>query len=53
MVGLNLPGNALIGGGGGIALMAGMSRLFSFPLFLLSLTVAVSPVPLAILFLQD
>ncbi len=48
MVGFNIPGNALIGGGGGIALMAGMSRLFYFPAFLLAVAVAVSPVPLAV-----
>ncbi|MEE9588831.1 MAG: hypothetical protein V3V97_12500, partial [Hyphomicrobiaceae bacterium] len=46
---LNIPGNALIGGGGGIALIAGMSRLFSVPGFLLTLMVAVAPVPLAVL----
>ncbi len=44
---LNLPGNAFIGGGGGIALVAGVSRLFTFPGFLLSVALAVSPVPLA------
>jgi len=44
----NLPGNTLIGGGGGIALLAGMTRLFPFPLFLLTIAVAVSPVPLII-----
>lgn len=29
---LNIPGNVVIGGGGGIAFAAGMTRLFSFPL---------------------
>lgn len=48
---LNVPGNFMIGGGGGIALLAGLSRLFSIPLFLLTLALAVSPVPLAILIL--
>lgn len=46
---LNMPGNALAGGGGGIALAAGMSGLFSPAGFLLTLTLAVSPVPLAFL----
>ena len=43
---LNLPGNAFIGGGGGIALVAGISRLFGFPLFVLAVALAVAPVPL-------
>ncbi len=47
---VNLPGNILIGGGGGIALMAGASRLYSLPGFLMTIALAVSPVPLAILF---
>lgn len=47
-VALNIPGNTLIGGGGGISLVAGMSRLFRFWQFLLVLAVAVAPVPLII-----
>ena len=50
-ISLNVPGNVVIGGGGGIALLAGMSRLFSTPAFLATLAVAVSPVPLAVFFL--
>ena len=46
---LNLPGNIVIGGGGGIALMAGASRLYSVPGFLATIILAVAPVPLAIL----
>ena len=46
---LNIPGNYLIGGGGGISLMAGISRLFSIPAFLLTIALAVAPVPLAVL----
>jgi hypothetical protein len=42
----NLPGNSVIGGGGGIAFAAGISRLFSFPRYLLAVLVAVAPVPL-------
>jgi hypothetical protein len=45
----NLPGNALIGDGGGIALIAGMSRLFPFPKYLLLVCVAITPVPLLFL----
>ncbi len=47
MIALNLPGNTLVGGGGGICLVAGFSRLFTFPKFALAVAVAVSPVPLA------
>ena len=45
---LNIPGNSLIGGGGGISMMAGLSRLYSVPAFLVTLALAVSPVPLAV-----
>lgn len=47
---LNLPGNILIGGGGGIAMLAGMTRLFPFPIYLLTVALAVAPVPLIISF---
>lgn len=43
---LNLPGNALIGGGGGIGLVLGMSGLIPFHRYFLVLAVAVLPVPL-------
>ncbi len=43
---VNMPGNVVLGGGGGIALMAGVSRLFSPLAFLLTILVAVLPVPL-------
>jgi hypothetical protein len=49
LVAINVPGNFLIGGGGGIALMAGMSGLFAPIPFLLTVALAVAPVPLAIL----
>jgi hypothetical protein len=45
---LNLPGNALIGGGGGIGLVVGMSRLVPFRTYVLVMAIAVSPVPLCI-----
>ena len=48
-VSYNIPGNSVIGGGGGIAFMAGLSRLISFPLYLLAVVIGVSPV--TILFL--
>ena len=46
---VNLPGNIVIGGGGGISLMAGASRLYSPLGFLVTIMIAVAPVPLAIL----
>ncbi|PKM08176.1 MAG: hypothetical protein CVV14_05360 [Gammaproteobacteria bacterium HGW-Gammaproteobacteria-4] len=45
----NLPGNALIGGGGGIALLAGLSRQFRYPHYLLMLCLAIAPVPVLLL----
>jgi hypothetical protein len=41
----NLPGNAIIGGGGGIGLVAGMSRLIPFPRYLLLTALAILPGP--------
>lgn len=43
---INMPGNVVFGGGGGIALMAGLSRAFAPLPFLLSVLIAVLPVPL-------
>ncbi len=45
---LNLPGNAVIGGGGGIAFTAGFSRLFRPGWTLLTIALAVLPVPLIV-----
>jgi hypothetical protein len=45
---LNVPGNAVIGGGGGIALLAGISGLFTFPRYLAIISIAVLPVPLTV-----
>jgi len=42
---LNLPGNSLIGGGGGIAMVAGLSRLYSPVPFFVMLVLASAPVP--------
>jgi len=48
-VALNVPGNAVIGGGGGIALLAGISGLFTFPRYLAVIALAVLPVPLTVM----
>ncbi|WP_050932112.1 hypothetical protein [Aestuariivita boseongensis] len=45
-VALNTPGNSLLGGGGGLAFIAGASRLYSFWLYLVVVLCAVAPVPL-------
>ena len=45
---INLPGNSLIGGGGGILLVAGLSRLFSLPALVVTVILATAPVPLAV-----
>lgn len=47
MLAINLPGNTVIGGGGGISLMAGLSRLFRLPVFILAVAVAISPASIA------
>lgn len=43
---LNIPGNSVIGGGGGIALTAGLSGIFSFPAYLAAVLIAVAPIPM-------
>lgn len=45
---INIPGNAVIGGGGGIALVSGMSGVFLFPRTVLTLLIATAPIPLAV-----
>ncbi len=45
----NLPGNSIIGGGGGIAFTAGLSGLYALPGFLAALVLAAMPIPLVIL----
>ena len=47
---VNMPGNSVIGGGGGIMLMAGLSGIFSPLATVATITLAVSPVPLAMVF---
>jgi hypothetical protein len=49
---LNLPGNAIIGGGGGLALTAGFSGLYAPRPTVLALAIAVAPVPAMVYFLD-
>lgn len=46
---VNLPGNALIGGGGGIMMVAGLSGILAPFQTFLTVAIAVSPVPLVVL----
>lgn len=48
---VNTPGNSVIGGGGGIMIMAGLSGIFTPLTTFLTVALAVSPVPLAVMFL--
>lgn len=48
---LNLPGNFLLGGGGGISMLAGLCRLYAPLPFFIAIAIAVAPVPLAVLVL--
>jgi len=48
-IALNTPGNLVIGDGGGIALAAGFSRLFSLSWFALTVAIAAAPVPIVVL----
>ena len=45
---INLPGNMAIGGGGGIMLAGGLSRLFQTQFAILTIICATLPVPLAV-----
>ena len=47
-IAINTPGNIAIGGGGGIMLAAGLSRLFSTPAMLGLVAFATAPVPLVV-----
>lgn len=47
---LNVPGNSLLGGAGGLAFMAGISGLYRFWPYLLSVLIAVAPIPLIFYF---
>ena len=45
---LNLPGNAVVGGGGGLAIIAGLSRIFSPGATLLTFLIGTAPIPLIV-----
>ena len=49
-VSLNLPGNSMLGGGGGIAALCGLTRQFNGLRYVLTLVVATAPFPLVVLF---
>lgn len=44
---INLPGNAILGGGGGLMLAAGLSRLFQPSKTILAVAIAVLPIPIS------
>ena len=46
---INTPGNFVLGGGGGISMLSGMTRQVSWKCFLLTVTIATLPVPLLVL----
>ncbi|MCP5074010.1 MAG: hypothetical protein GY947_12055 [Rhodobacteraceae bacterium] len=50
---LSVPGNSVIGGGGGICLLAGLTRLFTPGWALLTLAISVAPFPLLVYFMWD
>lgn len=50
-VAVNTPGNSIIGGGGGIMIIAGLSGIFTPLSTFLTVILAVSPVPFAVIFL--
>ncbi len=47
---INMPGNSVLGGGGGIALVSGFARLYRWPWFLLTVGLASLPIPLMVFF---
>ena len=49
-IAVNVPGNAIIGGGGGIMMMAGLSGIFAPVPTLIAILIGVSPVPLVVFF---
>lgn len=46
---VNIPGNSLIGGGGGIMMLAGISGLFAPVPTFIAIAIAVSPVPIFVM----
>lgn len=47
---INIPGNSVIGGGGGIALIAGLSRIYTPLATIVTFALAVSPFPIFVWF---
>ena len=47
---INLPGNAILGGAGGIGLLAGMSGIIKLPRYMATMAIATTPVPLLLWF---
>jgi hypothetical protein len=47
---LNLPGNSVIGGGGGIALLCGLSGRFRWTGFVTTILLATAPIPILVFF---
>lgn len=47
---LNVPGNSVLGGGGGLALMAGLSGTFGPVAGVLSMAIGLAPIPLGMYF---
>lgn len=46
-IAVNVPGNALIGGGGGIGFVAGMSMIVKYRTYIAVLALAISPLPMS------
>ena len=49
---INMPGNVVLGGGGGLGMMAGLSRTFHPVAYLLTVAIAVLPVPFGFMLLS-
>jgi hypothetical protein len=45
---VNMPGSSLLGGGGGILMMAGLSRVFTPLATLMTVLIAVAPIPVVV-----
>ncbi|UCH73858.1 MAG: hypothetical protein JSU82_16310 [Rhodospirillales bacterium] len=45
---INMPGNSVLGGGGGIALISGFTRLYRWPWFVVTIALASLPIPLLV-----
>jgi uncharacterized membrane protein YdjX (TVP38/TMEM64 family) len=48
-VAFNFPGNSVLGGGGGLAILSGMSKQFGWKGFLMTVAIATSPLPIMVL----